>query len=61
MICEVEFGWPQKAKSNSLGADMLVIEEYEDPALSSPEYRDWVGTISGSANQRVAVLADGYI
>lgn len=45
--------------ADSLQADVLVVQECEDPALSTPEYRDWAGSylwVGESKNRGIGIF-----
>lgn len=47
------------AEADSLQADVLVIQECEDPALSTPAYREWAGSylwVGDSKNRDIGIF-----
>ena len=47
------------AEADSLRADVLVVQECEDPALSTPAYREWAGSylwVGESKNRGIGIF-----
>ena len=45
------------AEAESLQADVLVVQECEDPALSTPAYKKWAGSYLWVGESKIVVSA----